>query len=156
MIASDNLAGFGSSTGLSQNATNWIVTFLDVVIAKTEKVDKGIAIQMRDCFEGASYLAPLFDQSHNIVFDSHVYYFAAAGTYSQFVLPAVCGQAAYLSTSKTKFPTVVGEWSLQVMFNNTYAGRRDLFDTEALRIPEVCLWRSILDRCILLYGDCGW
>jgi len=103
---------------------------LDGVIAKTEKVDKRIPIQVQDCFQGASYWAPLFDKSHNLVFDSHVYYFAAAGTYSQYVLPAVCGQAAFLSTSETKFPTFVGEWSLQVMFNNTYAGRKDLFDTE--------------------------
>jgi glucan 1,3-beta-glucosidase len=127
--ASDNLAGFGSAAGLSVNATNWINTYHDGVLAKIAKVDKRIPMMIQDCFMGASYWAPFFDASKNIVFDSHVYYFAAAGTYSNYVNPAVCGQAAYIA-EETKFPIFIGEWSLQAMYNNTLAGRKTIFDTQ--------------------------
>lgn len=78
---------------------------------------------------GASYWAPFYDASANIVFDSHVYYFAAAGSYSQYTAPAVCGQAVYIAQN-SKFPVFIGEWSLQTMYNNTLEGRKTLFDTQ--------------------------
>ena len=129
--ASDtHLAGFGTPAGLTTNGTNWILTYFDAVLAKISKVDRRVPLMIQDCFKGASFWAPLFDPSQNIVFDSHVYYFAAAGTYSEYVLPAVCGQAAYLASSETTFPTFVGEWSLQVMYNNTFSARKSVFDTQ--------------------------
>jgi glucan 1,3-beta-glucosidase len=74
-------------------------------------VDKRIPLQLQDCFKGASFWAPFWDASQNIVMDSHVYYFAAAGTYANYVNPAVCGQAQYIA-QETKFPVFIGEWSL--------------------------------------------
>ena len=65
----------------------------------------------------------------HLVIDSHVYYFAAAGSYFQYAAPAVCGQAAYIAQD-TKFPVFIGEWALQTMYNNTLAGRKTLFDTQ--------------------------
>ncbi|KAF2125938.1 glycoside hydrolase family 5 protein [Dothidotthia symphoricarpi CBS 119687] len=127
--ASDNLAGFGTADGLSVNATNWINTYMDGVLKKIAKVDTRIPMMIQDNFKGASYWAPFYDASANIVFDSHVYYFAAAGTYSQYVNPAVCGQAAYIA-QETKFPVFIGEWSLQTMYNNSLAGRKTIFDTQ--------------------------
>jgi glucan 1,3-beta-glucosidase len=87
-------------------------------------------MMIQDCFMGASYWAPFYDASTNIVFDSHVYYFAAAGTYANYVNPAVCGQGAYIAGDQTKFPIFIGEWSLQAMFNNTLDTRKGLFDTQ--------------------------
>lgn len=127
--ASDNLAGFGSAAGLTVNATNWINTYMNGVLKKIAKVDKRIPMMLQDNFMGASYWAPFYDASTNLVIDSHVYYFAAAGSYSQYTAPAVCGQAAYIA-QETKFPVFVGEWSLQTMYNNTLAGRKTLFDTQ--------------------------
>lgn len=63
---------------------------------------------------GASFWAPFYDASTNLHIDSHVYYFAAAGTYANYVNPAVCGQAQYIA-QETKFPVFIGEWSLQAM-----------------------------------------
>ena len=129
--ASDtNLAGFGTSAGLTTAGANWIVTYIKGVMKRTALVDKRIPIMLQDCFKGAGYWAPLFNANDNLVFDSHVYYFAAAGTYSEYVLPAVCGQAAYIAELETKFPTFVGEWSLQVMYNNSLSGRKTVFDTQ--------------------------
>jgi glucan 1,3-beta-glucosidase len=127
--ASDNFAGFGTPDGLTINGTNWINTFMDGVLAKISKVDRRIPLMIQDNFKGASYWAPFYDAKQNIVFDSHVYYFAAAGSYSQYTAPAVCGQAAFIA-QETKFPVFIGEWSLQVMYNNTLAGRKTLFDTQ--------------------------
>ncbi|PNP80930.1 hypothetical protein FNYG_05745 [Fusarium nygamai] len=86
---------------------------------------------LQDNFKGAAFWSPVFDKKRNLVIDSHVYYFAASGTYSQYVAPAVCGQAKYLA-EETKFPVFVGEWSLQTMYNNTLSvpNRKTIFDTQ--------------------------
>lgn len=128
--AADNMAGFGTSAGLSDNGTNWVLTYMDGVFERVSAVDGRVPVMLQDCFKGAGFWAPLFDESRNLVIDSHVYYFAAAGTYSQWVLPAVCGQAQYLANLQHTFPTFVGEWALQVMFNNTLDGRKTVFDTQ--------------------------
>lgn len=78
---------------------------------------------------GESYWAPFYATGTNIVIDTHVYYFAASGIYSQYVAPAICGQASTLS-GDGKFPVFVGEWSLQTLYNNTLAGRKTIFDTQ--------------------------
>ncbi|KAK5720631.1 hypothetical protein LTR15_006591 [Elasticomyces elasticus] len=128
--ASDtHLAGFGTDAGLTDAGVNWINTYHQGVLKKIAKVDSRIPMMIQDCFKGAGFWAPFYNSSNNIVFDSHVYYFAAAGTYSQYVNPAVCGQAAYIKNGTT-FPVFVGEWSLQTMYNNTFAGRKTIFDTQ--------------------------
>ncbi|KAK5745895.1 hypothetical protein LTR17_001024 [Elasticomyces elasticus] len=128
--ASDtHLAGFGTAAGLTDAGVNWINTYHMGVLKKIAKVDQRIPMMIQDNFKGAGFWAPFYQSTDNIVFDSHVYYFAAAGTYSQYVNPAVCGQAAYIKNGTT-FPVFVGEWSLQTMFNNTFAGRKTIFDTQ--------------------------
>ncbi|KAF8850655.1 glycoside hydrolase [Acephala macrosclerotiorum] len=42
---------------------------------------------------------------------------------------AICRQASALK-GDSKYPVSVGEWSLQTMYNNTYANRKTLFDTQ--------------------------
>jgi len=128
--ASDNLASFGSSAGLSENASAWIQNYINGAFQLIEAVDTRIPLMLQDCFKGASYWAPLFNSTKNLVMDSHVYYFAAAGSYSEYLLPTVCGQAQYLASSETTFPTFVGEWSLQSLYNNTFAARKGIFDTQ--------------------------
>ncbi|CAG5144458.1 uncharacterized protein ALTATR162_LOCUS1550 [Alternaria atra] len=100
--ASDDFAGFGSAAGLTTKGTDWINTHFDGVLKKIAK---------------------------NIVFDSHIYYFAAAGTYTGYVNPAVCGKAQYI-TQETKFSVFVGEWSLQAIYNNTLNTRKTIFDAQ--------------------------
>lgn len=129
--ASDNLAAFGSADGLSEKAAAWIMKYMDGVLTRVVAVDKRIPVMLQDSFKGASYWSPLFDANTNLVIDSHVYFFAAAGTYSQYVSPAICGQASYLG-EETKFPVFIGEWSLQTMYNNTLdvTKRKSIFDTQ--------------------------
>jgi glucan 1,3-beta-glucosidase len=154
--ASDNLAGFGSADGLTQNGTDWINTYYDGVLKKIAKLDKRIPLMIQDCFKGASFWAPFYDTSANIVFDSHVYYFAAAGTYSNYVNPAVCGQASFIA-EETKFPVFIGEWSLQAMYNNTLAGRKTLFDTQRYAwqkyVAGGAFWTAVSYSTALVDGE---
>jgi len=127
--ASDNFAGFATATGLTTNGTNWIVTYINAVIAQVAKVDKRIPVMLQDCFLGETYWSPLFPAGTNLVIDSHVYYFAASGIYGQYVTPAICGQAQF-TAGDGKFPVFVGEFSLQTLYNNTFANRKTIYDTQ--------------------------
>ncbi|KAJ0150504.1 Uncharacterized protein HZ326_7026 [Fusarium oxysporum f. sp. albedinis] len=69
--ASDNLAGFGSAAGLSDKATNWILTYMNGVFQRIEAVDKRIPVMLQDNFKGAAFWSPLFDKKRNLVIDSH-------------------------------------------------------------------------------------
>ena len=127
--ASDtHLAGFGSPAGLTANGTNWINTYMAGVLKKVAAVDKRIPVMLQDCFQGESFWSPFYAAGTNIVIDSHFYWFAAAGAYAEYIAPATCGEAQ--AGSDHKFPVFVGEWSLQTMYNNTFAGRKTLYDTQ--------------------------
>ncbi|KAJ4324435.1 hypothetical protein N0V94_001333 [Neodidymelliopsis sp. IMI 364377] len=128
--ASDtNLVGFGTSAGLTDNGVAWVNRYLYGVLDRIRKVDSRIPMMIQDNFKGADFWTPYYNTTDNVVLDSHVYYFAAAGTYANYVNGAVCGQAQYIA-NQTKFPNFIGEWSLQTMYNNTLADRQSIFNTE--------------------------
>jgi hypothetical protein len=108
--ASDNLTTFGSAAGLSQRAANWVNRYHYGVLDRIAKLDRRIPMMIQDNFKGADYWAQYYESTDNIVFDSHVYYFAAAGTYANYLNPAVCGQAQYIA-QQDKFPNFIGEVS---------------------------------------------
>ncbi|UPX17188.1 uncharacterized protein EKO05_0007559 [Ascochyta rabiei] len=128
--ASDtNLVNFGTEAGLTDKGTDWVNQYYYDVLERIRKVDARIPMMIQDCFKGAEFWAPFYNTTDTIVMDTHVYYFAAAGTYSNYVNGAVCGQAQYIA-NQTKFPNFIGEWSLQTMYNNTLANRESIFNTE--------------------------
>ncbi|KAJ5622896.1 hypothetical protein N7490_011501 [Penicillium lividum] len=127
--ASDNPSGFASSTTLSASGKAWIVKYTQGVLKRIAKIDKRIPIMLQDCFLGEESWSPYFPAGTNMVIDMHVYYFAASGVYSQWAQGAICGQASVLA-GDGKFPVFVGEWALQTLYSNTYANRKDLFNTQ--------------------------
>ncbi|KAK8905509.1 hypothetical protein QC760_006687 [Botrytis cinerea] len=127
--ASDNFEAFASSEGLTANGTNWINTYINGVLTRVGKVNKKIPVMLQDCFLGETFWSPFYAAGTNLVIDSHIYFFAAAGIYSQYVSPAICGQAEY-TAGDSKFPVFIGEWSLQTLYNNTLAGRKVIHDTQ--------------------------
>jgi hypothetical protein len=128
--ASDtNLVGFGTAAGLTDNGVAWVNRYLYGVLDRIRKVDSRIPMMIQDSFKGADFWTPYYNATDNVVIDSHVYYFAAAGTYANYVNGAVCGQAQFIA-NQTKFPNFIGEWSLQTMYNNTFAARQTIFNTE--------------------------
>ncbi|TGO56176.1 hypothetical protein BCON_0081g00190 [Botryotinia convoluta] len=126
---SDNFSGFATSEGLTTNGTNWINTYINGVLTRIAKVNKKIPLMLQDCFLGEAFWSPFYASGTNLVIDSHIYFFAAAGIYSQYVAPAICGQAQY-TAGDGKFPVFIGEWSLQTLYNNTLAGRKVIHDTQ--------------------------
>ncbi|KAK6083951.1 hypothetical protein SCUP515_01647 [Seiridium cupressi] len=50
-------------------------------------------------------------------------------TFCAAILMGVSTAAAYIA-EETTFPVFVGEWSLQVLYNNTLDGRKTIFDTQ--------------------------
>ncbi|KAL1597477.1 hypothetical protein SLS59_007508 [Nothophoma quercina] len=128
--ASDtNLVGFGTTAGLTDEGAAWINTYLQGVLQRIQKVDRRIPLIVQDNFKGTDFWAPYFNTTDTVVISPHVYYFAAAGVYANYVNPAICGQAQFIA-NQTKFPNFVGEWSLQTRYNNTFAGRELIFNTE--------------------------
>jgi glucan 1,3-beta-glucosidase len=127
--ASDNFAGFATPTGVTSNGTQYIVNYINGVISRTALVDKRIPTVLQDCFLGEEHWSPYFANTTNLVIDTHIYYFAASGIYSQYVGPAICGQASVAGGDK-KFPVYIGEWSLQVLYNNTLSNRASIFNTQ--------------------------
>lgn len=127
--ASDNPSAFASPNTLTTNGTNWIVKYTQGVLSRIARVDKRIPLMLQDCFLGEEHWSPLFPAGTNLVIDTHVYYFAASGVYSQWANGAICGQASVLG-GDGKFPVFVGEWALQTLYSNKFANRKNLFDTQ--------------------------
>lgn len=127
--ASDNPSAFASPETLTTNGSNWIVEYTEGVLSRISQVDKRIPLMLQDCFLGEEHWSPYFANDTNLVIDSHVYYFAASGVYSQWANGAICGQASVLG-GDGKFPVYVGEWALQTLYSNTFANRKSLFNTQ--------------------------
>ncbi|KAI6893903.1 glycoside hydrolase family 5 protein, partial [Hortaea werneckii] len=127
---SDNFAGFATPAGLTENGTNWINTYIKGTLDRIAKYDKRVPVMLQDAFFSEMYWSPFYPAGTNLVIDSHIYFFAAAGAYSQYVAPAICGQAKYIGEGDGKFPVFIGEWSLQSLYNNTLENRKTLYDTQ--------------------------
>ncbi|KAJ3121986.1 hypothetical protein HK100_012166 [Physocladia obscura] len=127
--ASDNLSKFGTTYGLSQNASDYVSAYLHGVLDRISTVDSRIPLMVQDCFKGQDFWVPYFNITDNIVIDVHDYFFAVDNKYAKYVHYDVCGQAAW-TAEETTFPVFVGEWALQVKYNNTFAGREEVFNVQ--------------------------
>ncbi|KAG9512273.1 glycoside hydrolase family 5 protein, partial [Aureobasidium melanogenum] len=118
--ASDNFADFATPNTLTTAGTEWIVMYTNGAFDLVAGVDKKIPIMLQDCFIGEEHWSPYFVQGSNLVNGTHIYYFAASGIYSRYTAPATCGQAP-AAGGDGKLPVFIGEWSLQVLYDNEYA-----------------------------------
>jgi glucan 1,3-beta-glucosidase len=53
--ASDNLAGFASAAGLTDDGTNWVNTYIDGCLKKIAAIDKRIPLMLQNNFKGSSF-----------------------------------------------------------------------------------------------------
>ncbi|THX17621.1 glycoside hydrolase [Aureobasidium pullulans] len=127
--AGDDLSKFGGPNTLSTAAADWTGKYLNGCLDHIAKLDKRIPMMVQDSFMTPGAWYKYFDASANVVIDTHVYFFAVAGAYSQYTPGAVCGQAKWISNFD-KFPNFVGEWSLQIRFNNTFSDRENNFNVQ--------------------------
>lgn len=151
--ASDtHLVGFGTPAGLTDEGVAWVNKYHYGVLERIRKVDSRIPMMIQDCFKGTSFWVPFYNATDNVVMSAHVYYFAANGVYSNYVNPAVCGQAQFIA-NQTTFGNFVGEWSLQTTFNNTFANRESIFNTERYAWSEYLNGGCKLFACSDPYYD---
>ncbi|KAF2221338.1 endo-beta-1,3-glucanase [Elsinoe ampelina] len=118
---SDNrdLSNFGTPNALLPAGTEWVLNYYRSVLALAKKADKRIPVMLYDTFKSPEFWSQYFDPAKdNVVFDTHNYWFPAArGANSRNVTALICQDAQKPRASK--FPVFVGEWSLEVAFNNT-------------------------------------
>ncbi|KAH0175118.1 glycoside hydrolase, partial [Aureobasidium melanogenum] len=125
----DNPAGFASGNVLTTAGTEYIVKYVNGCFDLIAKTNPSVPLMLQDCFAGMTHWTPYFDASRNMVIDTHIYYFAAAGIYAGYVKPTICGQGS-AAPGDGKFPVFIGEWSLQTLYNNTLDGRESIFNTQ--------------------------
>ncbi|KAF4554107.1 Cellulase-like protein 4 [Elsinoe fawcettii] len=122
-VDNPDFSQFGTPNALTPSGTAWVNKYYQAVVARARKVDKRIPVMLHDAFKSPEFWSSYFDPAKdNIVFDSHNYWFPAARmANSQNVTTLICEDAQKAKASK--FPVFVGEWSLEVAFNNTLKSR---------------------------------
>ncbi|PNS13845.1 hypothetical protein CAC42_1336 [Sphaceloma murrayae] len=117
-----NFQFFGTPLSLSDSGVQWVLKYYKAVLERVKKVDKRIPVMLFDTFKSPEFWSAYFDKSENIVIDTHNYWFPTSrGVNSKNVTKLICEDAQKAKTSK--FPVFVGEWSLEVGYNNSLALR---------------------------------
>ncbi|KAJ5627994.1 hypothetical protein N7490_010222 [Penicillium lividum] len=117
-----DLSVFGSSACLSDKGAAWVLKYIYAVIDRVTAVNREIPVMFQGSFKGEEYWSSNFSSSDNLVFDVHNYYFEGKNTTSENVPSYICTDAK-ATPGDGKFPTFVGEWSIQTTYNNTYSLR---------------------------------
>ncbi|KAI5254589.1 endo-beta-1,3-glucanase, partial [Aureobasidium subglaciale] len=121
-VDNKNIQFFGTPLALSDNGAAWVTSYIKGVLSRVSAVNSKIPVMLQDGFKGEAYFSPSFGATTNLVFDIHNYYFAGRGATSANEAGIICSDAK-TSAGDGKFPTFVGEWSIQAELNNTFALR---------------------------------
>lgn len=82
---------FASPETMTANGTAWVVRYVHGALSRIARVDKRIPLRPQDGFLGEEHWPHYFARETKQVIDTHVYYFAASGVYSQWASGAICG-----------------------------------------------------------------
>ncbi|KAK3638701.1 hypothetical protein LTR56_006708 [Elasticomyces elasticus] len=123
-----DITAFGSPYALSDNNATYVANYIKGVLSRVQAINPSIPVMFQDGFKGEAYFSPSFPATANLVFDIHNYYFAGRGADSATAEKLICSDAK-ASAGDGKFPTFVGEWSVQTEVNNLYANRKKLLNT---------------------------
>ncbi|KAJ5928717.1 cellulase [Penicillium verhagenii] len=124
----EDLSLFGTPYCLTDNGATYLANYIHEVIAKVEAVNSGIPVMFQGSFKGEAYWSSNFTAGTNLVFDIHNYYFEGRAASSSNVTGLICTDAIS-SAGDGKFPTFVGEWSIQTEIANTLASRAKILET---------------------------
>lgn len=117
-----DLSTFGTPAALSDAGAAWVLKYIRAVLDHVVSVNKKIPVMFQGSFKGEEFWSGNFSRSDNLVFDVHNYYFAGRVTTSANVPSFICSDAK-ATPGDGKFPTFVGEWSIQTVYNNSFALR---------------------------------
>jgi hypothetical protein len=123
-----NIQFFGTPAALSDAGAAWTVQYIRGVITHVNAINPKIPVMFQGSFRPESYWSQFFPANTNLVFDVHNYYFAGRPTDSNTVHNDICSDAK-LSAGDGKFPTFVGEWSIETASNNLFANRAKNLNT---------------------------
>ncbi|WYZ41211.1 hypothetical protein EsH8_V_000106 [Colletotrichum jinshuiense] len=113
---------FGTPEALSDAGADWVAKYINGVLSRVRAVNSKIPVMIQGGFRPQALWSPYFAADSNLVFDIHHYYFAGRPTTSDN-LPTFMCEDAKASVADGKFPSFVGEWSIQAVSNNTFASR---------------------------------
>ncbi|KAI9039294.1 putative cellulase [Aspergillus affinis] len=134
-VDNKDMSAFGSPAALSDEGAAWTLSYIQSVISKVEKVNAKIPIVFQGSFRPESFWSPNFKNTTNLVFDVHNYYFAGRGATGANITEYIC-EDAIASAGDGKFPTFVGEWSIEAEKANTLAGRQRALNTGLYAFEE--------------------
>ncbi|KAH8429374.1 uncharacterized protein LDX57_007038 [Aspergillus melleus] len=134
-VDNPDMSAFGTPAALSDEGATWTLQYIQSVISKVEKVNAKIPIVFQGSFRPESFWSPSFKNTTNLVFDVHNYYFAGRGATGANITEYIC-QDAIASAGDGKFPTFVGEWSIEAEKANTLAGRQRALNTGLYAFQE--------------------
>ncbi|PLB51282.1 putative cellulase [Aspergillus steynii IBT 23096] len=127
-VDNTDMTAFGTPAALSDDGAAWTLQYLRAVIDKVEKVNRQIPVVVQGSFRPVSFWSGHFANTTNLVFDVHNYYFAGRRATGENITEYIC-EDAVASAGDGRFPTFVGEWSIEAEKGNTLAGRRRTLNT---------------------------
>ena len=127
-VDNPDITAFGTPAALSENGAAWTLNYIQQVISRVTAVNSKIPVMFQGSFKGEPYWSSKFPATANLVFDIHNYYFAGRPTDSDTVAADICSDAK-TSAGDGKFPTFVGEWSIQTATDNKFANRAKNLNT---------------------------
>lgn len=127
-VDNTNIVFFGTPLALSDAGAAWVTKYIQGVVSRAASLNSKIPIMLSDGFKGTTAFSDSFAASTNLVFDIHNYYFAGRSVSSANESVAICSDAK-ASTGDGKFPTFVGEWSIQAELANTFSSRAKNLNT---------------------------
>ncbi|KAJ5281861.1 hypothetical protein N7478_007233 [Penicillium angulare] len=113
-----DFADFGTAAALSDHGAEWLSGYIHKVIERVKKVNHRIPVMFQGSFKTEEYWSPFFEEGTNLVFDLHHYYYQYDNSTSENIMEFLCKDAK-ASKGDGKFPTFVGEWSIQTGANNS-------------------------------------
>lgn len=118
-----DLSLFGTPYCLTDAGATYLASYIYQVLSKVQAVNSKIPVMFQGSFKGEAYWSSNFSTGTNLVFDVHNYYFEGRLASSANITDYIC-EDAVASAGDGKFPTFVGEWSIQAEIDNTLSSRQ--------------------------------
>jgi aryl-phospho-beta-D-glucosidase BglC (GH1 family) len=127
-VDSRDLSKFGTPASLSDQGFNWVLSYINAVIQLAEQKSPGTPIMFQGGFRPVTEWSAQLPAGANLCFDVHNYYFAGRNVTSKNMQEFMTIDAGRSVDSQRRFPTFIGEWSIQAELNNTFASRKANFN----------------------------
>ncbi|OGM44138.1 beta-1 [Aspergillus bombycis] len=105
----------------NHRGATWVLKYIRAVIDRVASVNPNIPVMFQGSFKPEQYWSSQLPAGANLVFDVHTYYFERNVTSE--TLPTHLYADARSKAGDGKFPVFTGEWSIQTLYQNSFALR---------------------------------